>query len=130
MRNALFATMVFLMVVGPSWAKDYVVTGKAGGYTVKAIFDKTRPVLGANRLEIAVTDAASRPMTDAQVDIDYFMPSLPGRPPMMDYNITAKPLGDRYEATLKLTMKGEWKVAVSVTRSNKTEKMTFGFDVR
>ena len=81
-------------------------------------------------MEIAITDAASRPVTDAQVHIEYFMPSFPEKPPMMDYDTSAQPSGNRYEAILNLAMRGEWKVAVSIIRPNETEKMTFGFEVK
>ncbi len=75
-------------------------------------------------------DSASRKVSDARVDIEYFMPSLPGKPPMMDYHTSAKPSGDGYGATLNLTMKGQWKATVSIARPNGTEKMTFDFVVK
>ena len=67
--------------------------GKTGNYSVAVTWDKTRPALGPNRLELAVTDAASQPVPGAKVEIHYFMPSLPGKPPMMEYSTPARPIG-------------------------------------
>ena len=130
MRKLILIFAIFLFTAELCWAAGYVVTGKTESYAVRIIFDKSRPVIGSNRMEIAVTDAASRPVTNARVGIEYFMPSLPGRPPMMDYHAAAKSSGDKYEAVLGLAMKGEWKVAVSIMRPNETERMTFGFEVK
>ena len=88
------------------------------------------PAEGTNKLQIGVTDSASRPVKDAKVDIEYFMPSLPGKPPMMDYHAPAKPSGEGYLTTLNLTMKGQWKATISVARPEGTERMTFDFVVK
>ncbi len=130
MKTAVAVISILLLTAGLCWAGGYEATGKAGAYTVVAAFDREKPVEGMNRLEIAVTDSESRHVLDARVDIEYFMPSLPGKPPMMDYHTLAKPSGDGYEATLNLTMKGQWKATVSITRPDRTEKMTFDFAVK
>jgi hypothetical protein len=123
-------TAVLLIIPGICVAAGYVETAKTGGYSVRATFDKSRPVPGPNRVEIAVTDTALHPVREAQVRIDYSMPSLPGKPPMMAYSTAAKPIDGRYEATIDLTMKGLWKMEVSITAAQRTEKAVFSFEVR
>jgi hypothetical protein len=130
MKWAVQIIAIFLVTAGLCWAGGYEATGKAGPYTVSATFDRPRPVEGTNRVEIAVTDGASRRVPDARVDIEYFMPSLPGKSPMMDYHTPAKPSGHGYGAILNLTMKGLWKVTVSIVGSGSTEKMTFAFELK
>ena len=130
MRSLFFMTAVLLIIPGICVAAGYVETAKTGGYSVRATFDKSRPVPGPNRVEIAVTDTASHPVREAQVRIDYSMPSLPGKPPMMAYSTAAKPIDGRYEATIDLTMKGLWKMEVSITTAQRTEKAVFSFEVR
>lgn len=130
MKSLCFFVTVLLVASGISLAAGYVQTGKAGDYSVRVTFDKSRPVLGPNRLEIRLTDSAGRPVAGAQVKVDYLMPSLPGRPPMMEYSTTAKPVGTEYEATMDLTMKGLWKMVFSITAGQQTEKETFDFEVK
>ncbi len=111
-------------------ASEYVATGKAGVYNVEVRINKNQPARGLNHVDIAVTDAASKPVTDVQVHIEYLMPSLPGRPPMMEYSATAKPDGHSYQAEIDLSMAGEWTVIVKVTRAGKTDTMQFTFVVK
>ena len=130
MKSLFFIIAVLLVVPGICLAAGYRETGKAGSYSIQVTFDKERPVLGPNRVEVTVTDAASQPVPGAQMKIDYFMPSLPGRPPMMSYSTAAKPVDGTYEATVDLTMKGLWKMIVSITAARQTEKAAFAFEVK
>ena len=132
--RALSAVMFFLTLsVAASAicsAQGYHLSGKAGDYRVAVTFAQTRPVEGENPVEIAVTDKASRLIRGAQVKVDYFMLSFPGKPPMMTYATTAKPVGDGYEATLNLSMRGEWKVAVTIVKGKQKKKVTLPFEVK
>jgi hypothetical protein len=98
-------------------------------YTVTLAFDKGKPVVGANRVIINVTDSGSRPIAGAQVNVNYFMPSLPGRPPMMGSSVKATPSKGAYETVLKLSMKGEWRIIVSIATLAKNEEVAFGYVV-
>ena len=75
-------------------------------------------------------DAAMKPVTDATVVVKYLMPSLPGRPPMMEYSTTATPAGKKYNAIVDLSMAGEWTFVIDITRAGKSEAMKFSFFVR
>jgi hypothetical protein len=130
MKTASQTIILFLMIAGVAFGGGYEAKGKAGPYTVVATFDQAKPVEGKNTLRIAVMDSASKPVKDAKVDIEYLMPSLPGKPPMMDYHTVSEPSGDAYGATLNLTMKGQWKAIISIARQNSAEKMTFDFVVK
>jgi hypothetical protein len=110
-------------------AAQYEVKGKAGEYNVQVVLDKSPPARGRNNLEITVTDAASKPVTDAQVHVEYLMPSLPGRTPMMEYSTTGKPSGHNYLAQMDLSMAGKWTVVVKVTHGKETGAMEFTFVV-
>lgn len=130
MKSLFLIVAVLLIVPAMCLAAGYTKTEKAGGYSVQVLFDRDRPVLGQNRVEIAIIDKSLRPVTGARMKIDYLMPSLPGKPPMMAYSMTARPVDGRYEATLDLSMKGLWQMVVSVTEGQRTEKATFNFEVR
>ena len=85
--------LVIVILFSPSavFASDYEVKRRVADYTIDVRIDKNPPARGENNIDIAVKDVSLRPVTDAQVVIEYLMPSFPGRPPMMDYSTTAKP---------------------------------------
>jgi hypothetical protein len=57
-------------------------------------------------MSIYIEDRALKPVTDAHVEVKYLMPSFPGKPPMMEYNIAAKLKGKHYLAQMDLSMAG------------------------
>jgi len=126
----MFFFALFMAVADICSAQGYQLSGKAGEYKVTVTFTQARPVEGENPVEIVVTDKASRSIRGVQVKVDYFMPSFPGKPPMMTYATTAKPVGDGYEAILNLSMRGEWKVAVTVVNGKQKKKVTLPFEVK
>lgn len=128
MKRMLLVFM--LLVLTPSimaLASDYARKGKAGDYGVEVRIDKNTPGGGNENMSIYITDRTQRPVTDALVKVNYLMPSLPGRPPMMDYNTEATLNGNHYLAKLNLSMAGEWIIIVGVTRAGKTETVRFSF---
>ena len=129
MKRFLTCITIIMLAAGICRAEGFEVAGKTETYTAKVTFLEGQPVKGSNRVRIDIMDASSRYVKDARVEIEYFMPSLPGKPPMMDYRTTTKRVGASYEATLKLDMVGEWKMMLSVTRAKRTEKATVGFVV-
>jgi hypothetical protein len=110
-------------------AGDFELKGKAGGYNVDVKMDRNPPGRGNNGINIMVTDEASRPVTDAEVEIEYLMPSLRGRPPMMDYSVKAELTGNKYHGNLNLSMAGKWTVVVKIARGGKGETVGFTFVV-
>jgi hypothetical protein len=128
----LFLAVITLLIVPSSLAAagEYEIKGKAGDFTVRVMMDKNPPARGYNNMDVVITDAAAKPVTDAQVRVEYLMPSLPGRAPMMEYSTTAKPSGHHYSARLDLSMAGQWTVVLKVIRAGKTAIMEFAFVVR
>jgi hypothetical protein len=112
-----------------AWAGDLELKGKAGEYNVEVKMDRNPPGRGNNGINITVTDEASKPVTDAEVEIEYLMPSLRGRPPMMDYSTKAELTGNKYHGNLNLPMAGRWTVVVKIVRAGKGETMGFAFVV-
>lgn len=127
---SVVAAVIFVMMSAfIVWAGGFELKGNAGSYYVDVKLDHNPPARGHNSIDIIVTDEASRPVTDAQVEIEYLMPSLGGRPPMMDYSTTAELTGNKYHGTLNLTMAGEWRVLVKIVRAGKGEIVGFTFVV-
>ena len=71
-RIALF-TLILLLVAGVAYAKEFEMKKKAGDYTVEARFDKTQPTTGDNNFTIEIRDAEGRMVTDAKVEVEYYM---------------------------------------------------------
>jgi hypothetical protein len=128
MKRLAVVTLVVLMVVGVAYAKDYEVSKKAGEYTVDSI-DRNPPVTGNNNMEIAIKDGAGKMVTDAKVVVEYSMPAMPGMP-AMNYKTDAALKGEKYKATMNLSMAGPWTVAVKITRADKTQSAKFTVDAK
>jgi hypothetical protein len=127
-RCLLLASLFPLLLVGICRAEDHG-QGKEGSYVVTLAFDQGRPVIGTNRVRITVKNATSQAVAGARVKVDYFMPSLREKPSMMGRSTTAKASGGAYEATLKFSMKGEWRIMVTVTGPERTDEIAFAFEV-
>jgi len=130
-RLAIFVLSIILLASASiARAGDFELKGKAGEYNVDVKIDRNPPGRGHNGISVVVTDRASRPVTDAEVEIEYLMPSLRGKPPMMDYSTRAELTGNRYHADLNLTMAGAWRVVVKIARGGKGEAVGFTFVVK
>lgn len=127
-KIAVFA-MVFLLIAGMAYAKDYEVKKKAGQYDVEVKIDKNPPVAGDNNVSIEIKDASGHHVRDAKVVVDYSMPAMPGMP-AMNYKADAELKGDEYKAKMNLSMSGSWNIAVKITREGKTSTMKFTVDAK
>jgi hypothetical protein len=129
----LFLLVTIVLVITPAFlafASEYVVKGKAGDYNVTVRIDRNPPARGYNNLDVVITDATGKPVADAGVQVEYLMPSFPGRPPMMKYSTAAKQSDHHYVARVDLSMDGVWNLLLKVTREGKTDTMEFTFVVR
>jgi hypothetical protein len=129
MKKLAVVTLVVLMVLGVAYAKDYEVSKKAGEYTVDISIDRNPPVTGNNNMEIAIKDGAGKMVTDAKVVVEYSMPAMPGMP-AMNYKTDGALKGEKYKATMNLSMAGPWTVAVKITRADKTQSARFTVDAK
>jgi hypothetical protein len=103
--------------------------GQAGEYYVLVRFEKQVPIRGENRIAIKVLDGARKKVTGATVEIEYLMPSLPGRPSMMHYRTTARQENGAYRADVILSMNGEWIFKVHITKDDKIRTFQFPIEV-
>lgn len=110
-------------------AKEYEVSKKTGDYSVLIKIDRNPPVVGKNNVEIAITDASGKAVTDAKVVVAYSMPPMPGMAPM-NYKTDAGLKGNVYKAQVNYSMAGSWNNEVRITRSGKTVSTRFTVDAR
>lgn len=125
--------VVFLVMVilgqGASDARDYQVRRRAGGYTVEAFINRNPPIIGKNVTRVRIKDAHGNYVRGAVVTINYFMPPMPGMPPM-NYTMPAHMTGDEYTATMDLIMTGPWNIVIIVHNRADLWRVVFPIDVR
>ncbi len=114
---------------GVVYAKGLELKQKAGDYNVEVRLDKNPPVVGNNDMEINISDASGRPVTDAKVIVNYSMPAMPGMP-AANYKAVALLTGTKYAATLSPSMSGSWNVTVKITKGGKTSSIKFNIDAQ
>jgi hypothetical protein len=111
-------------------SKGYEKKTVAGDLAVTLSVDRYPLVKGDNALSVKVADASGKPVTDAAVNVRYFMPAMPGMAPM-DFNTQALLKGDQYAFSANVPMEGGWKAEVSVARPGKSAATaTFNIDAR
>jgi hypothetical protein len=127
MKKIVAVALILLLAAGVAFAKAYEVNRKAGDYSVDIKMDKNPPSVGMNNMEIAVTDKAGKAVKDAKVVVEYGMPAMPGMAPM-NYKADAKPDGDKYNASLNISMPGPWSVNVRISVAGKTVSTRYTLD--
>ena len=113
-------------VQGPG--EEYKAQGMAADYLVDIKMDKGPPVVGANNIEIVVTDKGGKAVTDAKVLVTASMPAMPGMP-AVENKAEAKPDGGKYKAKIDLSQGGSWNMYVRVIQGSKTSTAKFTVDV-
>ena len=129
--TVLTVGLVFSMLcfVNMAVAKEYEISKKAGDLNIVIKIDKNPPVAGKNNVEIIITDATGKAVTDAKVVVAYSMPPMPGMAPM-NYKTDAELKGAAYRAILNYSMAGSWNNEVRITRSGKTVSARFTIDAK
>ena len=106
----------------------FAVQEKAGDYLVDIWMGKGPPVVGANNIEIVVTDKGGKAVTDAKVLVTASMPATSGMPAVEDKAV-AEPDSGKYKAKIDLSKGGSWNVYVRVIKGGKTSTAKFTVDV-
>lgn len=121
--------LALFMAVSFGYGRDYEVNRKAGDLNVTVRMDRNPPVVGANNVEISITDASGKAITDAKVVLGYSMPPMTGMP-AMNYRSDAVPAGNVYRARADYSMSGSWNNEVKITRGGRTLSVRFTVDAR
>jgi len=111
-------------------SKGYERQTTAGDLKVTLSVDRYPLVKGDNVLNVKLADASGKPVTDAVVNVRYYMPPMPGMAPM-DFNTQAVLKGDKYVLSANIPMEGGWKAEVSTARPGQpAASATFNLDAR
>lgn len=129
MAQCFAALLTFLLITDMSFARDYRARKKTPNYIVEMNIDRNPPIVDKNRLTLEIRDNSGNEVADAKVLVNYYMPPMPGMPPM-NYKTYAKPSGRYYVVTMDLIMSGPWNIIVKITKGGKTDTARFAIDVR
>jgi len=111
-------------------SKGYESQKKVGDLGITLKVDRYPLVKGDNTLSVQVAEQSGKAVTDATINVRYYMPPMSGMAPM-EFNTQAAPKGDSYSFAANIPMEGGWKVDVTVTQSGKTPvNTTFNVDAR
>ena len=129
MKTVTILIISLLLMVGVVYAKNYEVNKKAGDYSIVIRINKNLPVTGKNNVDIAITDASGKAVTDATVATELSMAPMPGMP-AANYKSKAELKGGTYKTVIEPSMAGPWNFAVKVTKGGKTETVKMSLDVK
>ena len=109
--------------------RDFKVRRNLQGYTISVTMKQNPPILGKNDIKVEIKDSLGKYIVDAPVTVNYFMPPMPGMPPM-NYRVKASPDGSEYSAIMDFIMKGPWNIVIRTSVAGKQLRMTVLIDVR
>ena len=131
MRKSLLFLIFFLFAVHvySVHARGLEVQKKAADYDVFIRLDKHPPIQGDNPVEIEIKDLQGKPVTDAKVLVNYYMPPMPRMAPM-NYKTDAPFSKGKYKMTMNIIMAGPWVIRVLITRGGKTSMVKINVDAQ
>jgi hypothetical protein len=132
-KNSVIALIIIVLTIALSsvtaYPREYKARKKVGNYVVEMKINRNPPIVDKNILTLDITDSNNKNITDAKVLVNYYMPPMPGMPPM-NYKTYAKLSGQKYEAAMDLIMSGPWNIVVKITRPKEDFSVRFAIDVR
>ena len=128
MQIMALAFLILVLTMGIAYAKGLEVKKKAGEYDVEVKIDRNPPIIGDNSIEIEIKKAG-KPVTDAKVLINYYMPPMPRMAPM-NYKTDAKLKKDKYKATMNFIMAGPWYIAIIINHEGKISTTKLNVDAQ
>jgi len=126
-KRIIIVLSAFLVLVGAAYADHFDAVKKIGDVTVKTTIENNPLKVGDNNVTIALMDKNGESMTDAAVEIYYFMPSMPA----MNYEVKTILEGETYGAVIKPTMPGAWDADIRVRMAGEdAQKVTIRFEAK
>jgi len=94
-------------------------TGEEGAVEITFKSEPDPPKSGENTFEVTVKGSNGKPVTDADVSLDFYMAAMPNMPEMRNTVRLKHVKEGRYRGTGNVMMAGRWDVTVAVTRGGK-----------
>ena len=132
MKRPVFVVLVLMLSVAVlgGCSKGYESQKNSAGLNIILRADRYPLVKGENNLSVKVTESSGKAVTDAKVDIRFYMPPMPGMAPM-ESSVRPQMKGNEYPFTVNVAMEGGWKIDATITQPGKTPaSATFNVDAR
>jgi hypothetical protein len=128
-ENIFIFVLIFIIFIPLANGKDFMIRRKAADYTVDVAINRNPPIVGRNEIRIDIKDISGKYVTSASVTVNYYMPPMPGMPPM-NYTVKAPLNGSGYNAIMDIIMTGPWMVAIRAVVPGKQLSVSIPIDVR
>lgn len=126
-RVLISVVVVMLLMTGVAYTSQFNVVKQAGDMKVTVVVESDPLKVGDNNLRIELLDSKGNAVTDADVSVYYFMPSMPA----MNYEVQASPDGTNYAAVIKPLMPGAWDADIKIKRNGgDVQKATISFNAK
>ena len=129
MRKLIPLILILSLIAGTVFARGYEIKRRVGDYETEVRMDRNPPSLGDNNIEIEIKDAGGKPLTEAKVLVNYYMPPMPRMVPM-NYTTDAPLKGDKYRAKMNFIMSGPWIISIKINHAGKTSTAKFNVDAQ
>jgi hypothetical protein len=127
--RVLIPVLLIIFAASAAQGREYTVRRRIDNYTVDVVINRNPPILGKNEIRIAIKDPSGKYVMNAGVSVNYYMPPMPGMPPM-NYTLKAAPEGSGYGAVMDLIMTGPWNIAIRIVTEGKVLRLTIPIDAR
>ncbi|OHE58446.1 MAG: hypothetical protein A2Z47_15745 [Thermodesulfovibrio sp. RBG_19FT_COMBO_42_12] len=127
--RGLIIVVAILLVAGPAHPREYKARKRVGNYVLEMKINRNPPIVDRNILTLEIKDSNNKNITDAKVLVNYYMPPMPGMPPM-NYKTLAKLSGQKYEVIMDLIMSGPWNIVIKIMLPKEAFSVRFTIDVR
>jgi len=123
--------VLFAFVLGGwSLSRGYESQKKVSGLNITLTADRYPLVKGDNNLSLEVAEASGKALSDAKVEVRFFMPPMPGMASMEEL-IQPRQKGKEYSFTVNVAMEGGWKIEAMITQPGKAPAtVIFNLDAR
>jgi len=129
MTKFFASILILLLIAGTAYSRSYEIKKNFGEYEAEVRIDRSPPAVGDNHIEIEVKDGRGKPVTDAKVLVNYYMPPMPRMAPM-NYITDAKLKGEKYKAKMNFIMSGPWIIAIKINHGGKISTAKFNVDAQ
>ena len=122
-RGLGFAALLvaFALAASSVGAAQQPAAGQKPSLDIMLMSKPTPPKMGENTFEVMVKGPDGKPITDAEVSVQFFMAAMPAmKMPEMKNTVTLKHQKDgTYVGTGQVMMAGKWDATVMVKRAGK-----------
>jgi hypothetical protein len=129
MKRLSFCLVIIVALLAPLPAWAFEARRMLGPYDVGIRMSRHPMTQGDVPLEIDIKGPGGRPVTEAQVLVNYYMPPMPRMAPM-NYKTPAVLQGDRYRMIMRIIMEGPWVIALKITLGGKMATVKFNVTAR